>query len=180
MLSVQLSKCLYYGTWSCKNINVLQVHYKYIHILDNFSIFKVHDHKPITWMHNGEALNFGETSKKRQVLLLFEKKSFILKHIWGTQTWILLTYFLNKKSGWVTNCLWLTDRTSRFYFPLKVDSSLVYNKINTKWWICSGQITNQLEHLNILTNGNVRIHKELHIRKQAVQEPPEEVKHKAL
>lgn len=102
------------------------------------------------------------------------------KHILGTQIWTTLTYFLNKKSGWVTNCLWLADRISRLYFPLKVDSSLVYNKIEIKWCICSGHITNEPKHLNIISNANVRPHKELRTRKQADQEPPEELLHKAL
>lgn len=48
--SIILFKCLYYGTRSCNNEYqyVFQAHYKYIHILDSFSIFKVHDQKSIT------------------------------------------------------------------------------------------------------------------------------------
>jgi len=37
------------------------------------------------------------------------------------------------------------------------------------------QITDQLKHLNIITNANVRSHKELHTRKQTDQQPPEEL-----
>lgn len=48
------------------------------------------------------------------------------KHILGIQLWTVLTNLL-KKSLWVTNCFWVADRISGFCFPLKVDTSRVYN-----------------------------------------------------
>lgn len=110
-------------------------------------------------------LVFVRLTIKSRCSYFFKTGHSLRKHTLGIQIWTPLTYFLNKKPGQVTNCLWLPDRI-RLYFPLKADSSLAYNKIEIKLCACSGQITNQLKYLHIITNANVRHCKELHIRKQ--------------
>lgn len=54
-------------------------------------------------------------------------KYLLRKHIFGTQIWTVLTYLLKKESIWVTNCFWVADRIRGFCFPLKLDTSIIYN-----------------------------------------------------